>query len=94
MIYAKIIDGQLNYAPKMLVIGDSKVWNAPGEMYLAQGWKPLVYTAAPEAPTGYHYEASWDEQETEIVQVWTLVEDPDDIDEYEAWNIIFGEGDA
>lgn len=89
-MYGKLIDGYILPAPNVLTIGDNQVWNAPAEVYLSQGWKPLEYTEQPEAPTGYHYESGWEEQDSAIVQTWTLVEDPDDIDEAEAWGIIFG----
>ena len=35
-MYAKLIDGNLRIAPKMLVIGSTKVWNATAEQYAAQ----------------------------------------------------------
>lgn len=89
-MYAKIINGQLHKAPKKLIVDSVQVWNAPAEAYLAQGWKPVVFTDAPEAPTGYYYESGWTEEDDEIVQTWTLVPLPDDIDEYEAYQIIVG----
>ena len=90
-MYAKLINGSLRAAPKKLIIEDEQVWNAPSEAYLSQGWKPVRFTETPEAPEGYYYESGWEEAEAEIVQTWTLVEEPDDIDDAEAFNIIFGE---
>ena len=89
-MYGKLIDGALQSAPKRLIIDDTQVWNASAEAYLAQGWKPVTFTDAPEAPSGYYYESGWDEQTDAIVQTWTLTELPDDIDEYEAYQIIVG----
>ena len=41
------------------------------------GYKPVVYTDMPtDAETGKHYESSWTETETEIIQVWNLADDP------------------
>lgn len=89
-MYAKLIDGVLRLAPKHITIGDVNIWNAPAEQMLTQGWKTVVFTEPPEAPSGYYYEAGWEEDETEITQTWTLVELPDDIDDYEAFQIIVG----
>ena len=66
------------------------MWNASTEEYLAQGWKPVRFTAETEAPEGYYYESGWTETETEIVQTWTQEPLPDDVDEAEAFDIIFG----
>lgn len=89
-MYAKLIDGALHIAPKKLPGDGVIVYNPPAEMYLAQGWKPVTFTDAPEAPSGYYYESGWEEQDDAIVLVWTLAPLPDDIDEAEAYDIIFG----
>lgn len=89
-MYAKLINGALQSAPKKLIIDDTQVWNAPSDAYLAQGWKPVTFTDAPEAPSGYYYESAWEEDEAEIVQTWVLEKLPDDIDDAEAYQIIFG----
>lgn len=37
----------------------------------------MAYTDIPENMTeGKHYESSWTESDTEIIQTWTLVDDP------------------
>ena len=36
------------------------------------------------------YDAGWEEQADAIVQTWTLVHLPDDVDDAEAFDIIFG----
>lgn len=91
-MYAKLIDGNLQIAPRKLPGDGVIVYNPPAEMYLEQGWKPVQYTDSPEAPSGYYYESGWEEQADAIVQVWTLTPLPDDIDEAEVYNIIFGGG--
>lgn len=90
-MFAKMIDGMIQFAPSVLSGDGVNVWNPPAEMYLAQGWKPVVFTDEPEAPSGYYYESGWEEKTDEIMQTWMLVELPDDIDETEAYDIIFGE---
>ena len=92
-MYGKLIGGELCGAPKMLHGEGVNVWNPPAEMVLAQGWKPVVFTDLPDdPPSGYCYEPGWSEDEGEIVQTWTLAPLPDDIDEAEAYDIIFGGG--
>ena len=46
-----------------------------------------------DPPEGYDYEPGWEEQADSIVQIWALVELPDDIDDAEAYDIIFGGGE-
>lgn len=89
-MYAKLIDGALQIAPKKLPGDGVIVYNPPESMYREQGWKPVQYTDPPEAPSGYYYESGWEEQDEAIVQTWTLTPLPDDIDEVEAYGIIFG----
>ena len=89
-MYGKLIDGELYGAPKKLNGDGFVVYNPPAEMYLEQGWKPVQFTDEPEAPAGYYYESGWEETAEAIVQTWTLTPLPDDIDEAEAFGIIFG----
>lgn len=90
-MYGKLIEGNLQIAPKKLNGDGVVVYNPPAEMYLEQGWKPVIFIDEPEAKKGYIYESKWVENENEIIQTWELVELPDDIDEFEAYNIIFGD---
>lgn len=90
-MYGKLINNQFYEAPKKLNGDGVIVYNPPSEMYLIQGWKPVIFTNEPEVPNGYTCESKWAENENEIIQIWELVELPDDIDESEAYNIIFGD---
>ena len=96
---AKLIDGALVYAPRKLpteIDGEPYVvYNPPDELLEEQGWLLVVETPTPgDAPEGYHYEPSYTEWQTEtgreILQDWMLVEDPDDISDGEALEIIMG----
>ena len=89
-MYGKLIEGALQIAPKKLPGDGVIIYNPPAEMYLEQGWKPVQYTDPPEAPSGYYYESGWEETAEVIVQTWALTPLPDDIDEAEAYDIIFG----
>lgn len=89
-MFAKLINGVYTPAPRKLNGDGVVVYNPPAEMYLAQGWKPVTFTDEPEAPSGYYCESGWEEQADAIVQTWILTPLPDDIDEAEAYDIIFG----
>lgn len=93
-MYGELIDGNLLIAPRKLNGDGVVVYNPPESMYRAQGWKPVEFTDAPEAPEGFYYESGWEETADSIVQTWTLVPLPDDIDDAEAFDIIFGGGEA
>lgn len=90
-MYGKLINGILYRAPKMLHIGSNNVWNPTVEQYAAAGYKPVTYTAQPEAPEGFYYESGWEEQGGAIVQTWTLAElPPEEMSAEEALEIILG----
>lgn len=94
-MYAKLQNGFLRSAPKTIVL-DGKTINNPLPEELEQiGYKPVVYTDMPtDAPEGQHYESAWEQTDTEIVQTWTLVEDPvypePELSAEDALNIIMG----
>lgn len=89
-MYGKLNDGDLTIAPRKLNGDGVVVYNPPEAMYREQGYKPVEFTDSPEAPEGYTYESAWEEQDESIVQTWTLVPLPDDVDDAEAFDIIFG----
>ena len=75
-MYAKLQNGFLRSAPKIIVL-DGRTINNPYPEELEQlGYKPVVYTDMPDAIEGKHWESSWEEEENAIRQVWKLVEDP------------------
>ena len=76
-MYAKLQNGFLRSAPKTVVWRNCTVCNPGPEQLTELGYKPVRYTDMPETTVeGKHYESSWEEAETEIVQTWTLVDDP------------------
>lgn len=93
-MYGKLNNGNLMIAPRKLNGDGVVVYNPPAEMYLAAGYKPVEFTDAPEAPEGFYYESGWEETADSIVQAWTLVPLPDEVDDAEAFDIIFGGGEA
>lgn len=76
-MYAKLQNGFLRSAPKTIVL-DGRTINNPYPEELEQlGYKQVVYTDMPiEATEGKHWESEWVEGETDIRQVWKLVDDP------------------
>lgn len=80
-MYGKVIHGCLR---------SSKVEYQTEEEYIKAGYKPVEFTPRPVPPSGYDYMVGWEEQDNEIVQTWHLVELPDEVDEAEAFDIIFG----
>lgn len=76
-MYAKLINGTLRSAPKKVDYNGKTIFNPPEEILLGMGYLPVTYTDMPtDSPDGQHYESSWSQTDTEIVQVWTLVDDP------------------
>ena len=94
-MYAKLQNGILRSAPKTVTWRNCTVCNPSPEQLTEQGYKPVRYTDMPEnTESGKHYESSWEETETEIVQTWTLTDDPvypePEISSEEVLNIIMG----
>ena len=76
-MYAKLQNGMLRSAQKTVQWHNCTVNNPSEEKLVELGYKPVVYTDIPESTIeGKHYESSWKETETEITQVWNLVDDP------------------
>jgi hypothetical protein len=77
MRYAKLINSFPTYAPNPILVDGNWIGNPPGEVYLAEGYKPVVYADDPgEAPVGYRWEETWAEEDGNIQQGWVLVETP------------------
>ena len=91
MRYAKLINNYPSYAPNPILHNGLLYGNPPGEVYLAEGYKPVRFTDPPTEPTeGYQWSETWSETAEEIVQGWVLVPVPDDVSADEAMEILFG----
>ena len=76
-MYAKLQNGMLRSAPKTVQWRNCTVNNPSADKLVELGYKPVRYTdMQTDAESGKHYESSWTESETEITQVWNLVDDP------------------
>lgn len=94
-MYAKLINGTLRSAPKKVDYNGKTIFNPPDDVLLDMGYFPAAYTDMPtDTPDGQHYESHWEQTNTEIVQVWTLVDnqaEPEpELSADEALNIIMG----
>lgn len=94
-MYAKLINGTLRSAPKTVNYNGNTILNPQDSVLLELGYLPVTYTDMPtDAPTGQHYEPHWEQADTEIVQAWTLVDNPaesePELSADEALNIIMG----
>ena len=89
-MYAKLINGNLQPAPNPIYIDPYWVGNPTPEMLTAEGYKPVIYTDPPTVEPGYVAVPGWEENVLEIVQVWTIEAEPDDVDSDRAMEILFG----
>ena len=94
-MYAKLINGTLRSAPKKVDYNGKTIFNPPEEILLDMGYLPVTYTdMSTDASNGQHYESHWEQTDTEIVQVWTLVDNPaepePELSADEALDIIMG----
>lgn len=94
-MHAKLKSGFLHSAPKTITLDGKTINNPLPEELEHLGYKPVVYVDMPtEVTEGKHWESGWTEEETEIKQVWKLVDDPvypePELSADEALNIIMG----
>lgn len=76
MEYAKLVNGSLRASPKNVEYNGKIICNPKENILLDMGYFPVTYTNMPtDEIEGSHYEPHWEQTETEIVQVWELVED-------------------
>lgn len=77
MKYAKLINQYPQFAPNPILHAGLWYGNPPGEVYTAEGYKPVVYSDPPgDAPDGYQWSEIWSEDDGNIQQGWVLVEVP------------------
>ena len=91
MIYGKLVDGELRGAPRPIKTADGDVFTNDPALLLQYGYKPIIMAEYPS--DGGYYTESWTETESEIKQIWTAAEPPEDISADEALDIIAGGAD-
>ena len=91
MMYGKLVDGELRGAPRPIKTADGDVFTNDPALLLKYGYKPIITAEYPS--DGGYYTESWTETESEIKQIWTAAEPPEDISADEALDIITGGAD-
>lgn len=77
MRYAKLINNSPVYAPNPILVDGVYIGNPPGEVYEAEGYKPVVYSDPPsDPPAGYQWTETWSEEQGNIQQGWVLEKTP------------------
>ena len=89
-MYAKLINTNLHIAPNPILHNGLWYGNPPGSVYEAEGYKAVRYTDPPTVEPGYIAVPDWNEEDDEIVQVWSIEEEPDEVDDERAMEILFG----
>ena len=74
MMYGKLIDGVMQFAPKTIKQGDSITYNPTGDMLIPLGYLPVRFTDAPETDEQHYAVCTWAEIDGEIVQQWRIEE--------------------
>lgn len=67
---ARLVDGRLQYASKIIRIGNKMVSNASDEELIKLGFKEVVETDMPEEEEGFYYSCEWKETEDSIIREW------------------------
>ena len=80
MIYGKLVGGALHGAPRPIKTSEGDVFTNDPALLLHYGYKPIITAEYPET-------------ESEIKQIWTAAEPPEDISADEALDIITGGAD-
>ena len=73
-MYAKLSNGVLTYAPRKIKYNNNIVFNPTEAMLIELGYLEVVNTDYPS--DGNYYTSSYEVQNNQIVQVWTLAEEP------------------
>ena len=94
MSYAKIVNGDIVFAPRKLRDGETSVYNPPEALLREHGYKLVKYTEPPTVEPGFIAITGWSETAEEIVQTWTVEEEPDEVDADRAMEILFGEEES
>ena len=72
-MFAKVINGELQRAPKFFETDDNAVFTNSAETHLQHGYKKVVFSTPPEYDESHYPVSVWNETETEIIQTWKLV---------------------
>ena len=80
--YGKIVNEEIEYAPKVLIIDDKRIINPMEEHFVLAGYKKIVKTEMP-VKEGYYYTRKFVDNGDVIIQEWEQHE----IEQNEDFNI-------
>ena len=69
MMYGKLVNGRIEYAPKNIVHNGKLICNPKDALLLKLGYFPVVLTEQ-EAQEGYISIPYWEEENNQIIQKW------------------------
>lgn len=75
-MYAKLVEGVLVEAPKVLFDSERTYSNPLPETLVEFGYKPVVEQERPEDKEGFYQVSHYEEHDSEITQVWEYIEIP------------------
>lgn len=92
MKHAKLINGRPAFAPNPILHNGLWCGNPPGEIYAAEGYKPVTYAVQPEPQGVGGWIETWTETDEAIVQgwIWHEATDEDEISPEEALDMLMG----
>lgn len=87
-MFGKLIEDRIQYAPRVIVNGDQRIFNPTEEMLVAAGFKPIIYDPEPEVREGYHFYEVYEELEDRIAVHYGWAENPVYVNELEEFTKI------
>ena len=72
MIYCKLIEGQLIFAPQKIYINNEIIHNPTDEQLESQGWKQLITSIPSEVREGHYTKAVYFDTGDYILQSWIV----------------------
>lgn len=75
-MYAKLVEGVLVEAPKVLFDSERTYSNPLPETLVAFGYKPVVEQEKPEDKEGFYQISRYEENDSTITKVWECIEIP------------------
>lgn len=82
MKYGTLIEHVPVMAPNPLHVGKYNIYNPTDAQYAAASYLPVIETPSPTMKEGEepkYYKASWQEQDGQIIRVWTETEPPESV---------------
>lgn len=76
MIYGKLTDGEIAYAPKCLTTAGKVIFNPSAEQLAEAGYKPVTDNPPETDETHEAVPTGWEETDSGIIRVYTIAELP------------------